>query len=300
MVNLFHWKQKKSFHFVLLCWFQGKSVVVTWPLVMWPCVLSWRNTEHNYRAYQFSNSPIVSKMLLVLTNICRGGDITSVTRCGADPETITSPLMFSDSPNSGLRIVYPSLLTVFRNQDVWKTRGDLRQQGGLPDWPGPWWGDQDIRFVCCGHIYHFRDQVPALFWWFPNQDDYQPPPPADESVAEKLERISNTLKVLSPSFDLRMSIYWSPISHYPYHTKHPDCTRHSTFWGLRDLLLSQNCIATYKFQVVPKEKFILGCKHFPFSISRFVYTFNLCNYSPLPFCILLFLCSLLPFPGKLT
>ena len=57
------------------------------------------------------------------------------------------------------------------------------------------------------HICHYRDQVPALFWWFPNQDDYQPPPPADESVAEKLERISNTLKVLSPSFDLRMSIY---------------------------------------------------------------------------------------------
>ena len=57
------------------------------------------------------------------------------------------------------------------------------------------------------HISDYRDQVPALFWWFPNQDDYQPPPPADESVAEKLERISNTLKVLSPSFDLRMSIY---------------------------------------------------------------------------------------------
>ena len=59
----------------------------------------------------------------------------------------------------------------------------------------------------CRHISDYGDQVPALFWWFPNQDDYQPPPPADESVAEKLERISNTLKVLSPSFDLRMSIY---------------------------------------------------------------------------------------------
>ena len=86
-------------------------------------------------------------MLLVLTNICRGCDITSVTRCGADLETITSPLMFSDQPNSGLRIVYPSLLTVFRKQDVWKTRGDLRQQGGLPDWPGPWRGDPDLS--CC-------------------------------------------------------------------------------------------------------------------------------------------------------
>jgi len=39
-----------------------------------------------------------------------------------------------------------------------------------------------------------HDEVPALFWWFPNQDDYQPPPPADETVVEKLERISNTLK----------------------------------------------------------------------------------------------------------
>ena len=51
-------------------------------------------------------------------------------------------------------------------------------------------------------------QVPALFWWFPNQDDYQPPPPADETLADKLERISNTLKVLStPSSYLGMSVY---------------------------------------------------------------------------------------------
>ena len=56
-------------------------------------------------------------------------------------------------------------------------------------------------------FHDYCEQVPALFWWFPNQDDYQPPPPADESVAEKLERISNTLKVLSSSFDLGMSIY---------------------------------------------------------------------------------------------
>merc|ERR1719438_128905 len=39
-----------------------------------------------------------------------------------------------------------------------------------------------------------HDEVPALFWWFPNQDDYQPPPPADETIAEKLERITNSIK----------------------------------------------------------------------------------------------------------
>ena len=220
-------------------------------------------------------------MLLVLTNICRGGDITSVTRCGADPETITSPLMFSDSPNSGLRIVYPSLLTVFRNQDVWKTRGDLRQQGGLPDWPGPWWGDQDIRFVCCGHIYHFRDQVPALFWWFPNQDDYQPPPPADESVAEKLERISNTLKVLSPSFDLRMSIYWSPISHCPHHTQ--TVQYHNTQYTFTPFIakLHRHVFIRNSQSKDLKNKFHLYIfVHFPLSI----YIFNLCNYPPLAFC----------------
>ena len=40
-----------------------------------------------------------------------------------------------------------------------------------------------------------HDEVPALFWWFPNQDDYQPPPPADETITEKLERITNSIKV---------------------------------------------------------------------------------------------------------
>jgi len=39
-----------------------------------------------------------------------------------------------------------------------------------------------------------HDEVPALFWWFPNQDDYQPPPPADETITEKLERITNSIK----------------------------------------------------------------------------------------------------------
>jgi len=52
--------------------------------------------------------------------------------------------------------------------------------------------------ICANHEVYLtdldHDEVPALFWWFPNQDDYQPPPPADETVSEKLERISNTLK----------------------------------------------------------------------------------------------------------
>jgi len=39
-----------------------------------------------------------------------------------------------------------------------------------------------------------HDEVPALFWWFPNQDDFIPPPPAHETAVEKLERINSTIK----------------------------------------------------------------------------------------------------------
>lgn len=53
--------------------------------------------------------------------------------------------------------------------------------------------------ICDNHEVYLtdldHDEVPALFWWFPNQDDYKPPPPADESTSEKLERISKTIKV---------------------------------------------------------------------------------------------------------
>ena len=56
-----------------------------------------------------------------------------------------------------------------------------------------------------------HDEVPALFWWFPNQEDYQPPPPADETPAEKLQRLSAALKsarievrrVVDPAVQLR-------------------------------------------------------------------------------------------------
>jgi len=40
-----------------------------------------------------------------------------------------------------------------------------------------------------------HDEVPALFWWFPNQEDFIPPPPADETAIEKMERISSTIKM---------------------------------------------------------------------------------------------------------
>jgi len=39
-----------------------------------------------------------------------------------------------------------------------------------------------------------HDEVPALFWWFPNQEDFNPPPPLDESALEKMDRISSTIK----------------------------------------------------------------------------------------------------------
>jgi len=40
-----------------------------------------------------------------------------------------------------------------------------------------------------------HDEVPALFWWFPNQEDFLPPPPADETAMEKMERIGSTIKI---------------------------------------------------------------------------------------------------------
>ena len=47
-----------------------------------------------------------------------------------------------------------------------------------------------------------HDEVPALFWWFPNQDDFKAPPPSDETVEEKLERISSTIKVRQKSVEI--------------------------------------------------------------------------------------------------
>ena len=118
---------------------------------MWPaCVFSWRNTTRNItRAYQFSNSPIASDLPLILTNSISPspGDIMTRHQVRGWPgdNRLTSDVLWS--PNSGPCPFYASLSTVSRNQDVWKTRGDLRQQGGLPDWPGPWWGDQVIRLL---------------------------------------------------------------------------------------------------------------------------------------------------------
>merc|ERR1712008_19111 len=40
-----------------------------------------------------------------------------------------------------------------------------------------------------------HEELPAIFWWFPKQADYVPPPPVDETAAEKMERISATIKL---------------------------------------------------------------------------------------------------------
>jgi len=39
-----------------------------------------------------------------------------------------------------------------------------------------------------------HENLPALFWWFPNQEDFVPPPPTDETCLEKMDRISSTIK----------------------------------------------------------------------------------------------------------
>merc|ERR1712062_300131 len=39
-----------------------------------------------------------------------------------------------------------------------------------------------------------HDSLPAIFWRFPNQEDFVPPPPTDETCLEKIDRISSTIK----------------------------------------------------------------------------------------------------------
>ena len=40
-----------------------------------------------------------------------------------------------------------------------------------------------------------HDALPAIFWWFPKQEDFIPPPPTHETCLEKMDRISSTIKV---------------------------------------------------------------------------------------------------------
>ena len=81
-----------------------------------------------------------------------------------------------------------------------------------------------------------HDEVPALFWWFPNQDDYKPPPPADESTSEKLERISKTIKVeTKQKIEIETSLsrfkFFSNISRLPGLRYRRYCT--APIFGLR-------------------------------------------------------------------
>ena len=39
-----------------------------------------------------------------------------------------------------------------------------------------------------------HENLPPIFWWFPNQEDFVPPPPTDETCLEKIDRISSTIK----------------------------------------------------------------------------------------------------------
>lgn len=50
----------------------------------------------------------------------------------------------------------------------------------------------DERFKSCEDDH---EELPAIFWWFPKQEDFIPPPPTDESATEKMERISATIKL---------------------------------------------------------------------------------------------------------
>eukprot|EP00092_Neocalanus_flemingeri_P010301 GFUD01011098.1.p1 GENE.GFUD01011098.1~~GFUD01011098.1.p1 ORF type:complete len:283 (+),score=118.73 GFUD01011098.1:147-995(+) len=47
----------------------------------------------------------------------------------------------------------------------------------------------------CAHDETDHDELPAIFWWFPKQEDFIPPPPTDETCLEKMERISSTIKL---------------------------------------------------------------------------------------------------------
>lgn len=48
------------------------------------------------------------------------------------------------------------------------------------------------RFKSCEDDH---EELPAIFWWFPKQEDFIPPPPIDETSTEKMDRIAATIKL---------------------------------------------------------------------------------------------------------
>jgi len=51
--------------------------------------------------------------------------------------------------------------------------------------------DTNERYKSCEDDH---EELPAIFWWFPKQEDFIPPPPMDESSKEKMERIKETIQ----------------------------------------------------------------------------------------------------------
>lgn len=46
-----------------------------------------------------------------------------------------------------------------------------------------------------GEKFESDKECPEIFMWFPNQEDFVPPPPVDETFIEKIERLSAAVKV---------------------------------------------------------------------------------------------------------
>ena len=78
-----------------------------------------------------------------------------------------------------------------------------------------------------------HDEVPALFWWFPNQDDFKPPPPSDETLEEKLERISSTVKVRQKSVEIMNNNFWD------YAQEKLDANLHTDILKINSILSQQ-------------------------------------------------------------
>jgi len=55
--------------------------------------------------------------------------------------------------------------------------------------------DRLAEIVLTGEKFLEDEDLPAVFVWFPKQEDFVPPPPMDETTLEKMERISATIKI---------------------------------------------------------------------------------------------------------
>ena len=210
-------------------------------------------------------------MPLILTNICRGRDIMTRHQVWAWPGDNHLTLMFSD------HLTWPQPCLPQQSVSSFQESGCLKDSGrSAPTRRSTWltWTmtrSSDIRSsLTC---------FPWLLWagagfvlvvsqprWLP-----APAPGWRERGGETGENIKHSEGIIP--------IFWSRdeyllIPNFPLSLSHPAPRLYKAQYILRPSRLTfipKLHRHTYKFQEVPKEKFMLGCKH----VSFFYFTFCL-------------------------